>query len=359
MKILFDARYTRFDTHDGISRYGSNLVAALAKLHPVTMLVYDRRQLKLLPKDVPHVMINNPNSVKELFVARRLNRMGADVVFSPMQLMGSWGRRYKLLLTLHDVIFYKYRTPPLWLSPPVRLGWWLFHLTYWPQRLLLNRADYVITVSATSKRQIQQMKLTKRPIGVVLDAPARLAGPEAPQPTKREIVFMGAFTPYKNAELLITALPLLAGYKLHLTSRISPERRAELERLIMDKSQVKFWNGISDQDYADLLDSATALVTASKFEGFGLPLVEGMSRGVPVVCSDIPIFHEVGGEAALYFKPDSPQQFAREIRLLEDEKKRKELIERGLVQAKKFNWNDSARELLRIMEEMTRTDSDK
>jgi glycosyltransferase involved in cell wall biosynthesis len=349
MKILFDARYTRFDTHDGISRYGSNLVAALAKLHPVTMLIYDVRQLKLLPKGVPYVVINNPNTLSELFIARRLNRLGADVVYSPMQLMGSWGRRYKLLLTLHDVIFYKYRTPPLWLSPPVRLAWRLFHLAYWPQRLLLNRADYVITVSNTSKRQIEQMKLTTRPVGVVFDAPSQLAKPEPPQPREKEIVFMGAFTPYKNAELLIEALPLLAGYKLHFTSHISPERKAELEKQIHDPSQVKFWNGATDEQYADLLDSATALVTASKFEGFGLPLVEAMSRGVPVVCSDIPIFHEVGGEAALYFKPDSPAQFAGQVKALEEPKLRADLIARGREQAKKFNWDDSAQELLRIM----------
>src|ERR1039458_4687503 len=92
-----------------------------------------------------------------------------------MQLMGSWGRKYKLLLTLHDVIFYKYRTPPLHLSAPVRVVWWLFHLTRLPQRILLNRADYVITVSATSKRQIEQMRLTHQPIGVVLNAPTKIA----------------------------------------------------------------------------------------------------------------------------------------------------------------------------------------
>jgi glycosyltransferase involved in cell wall biosynthesis len=349
MKIFFDARYTRFDTHDGISRYGSNLVRALAKLHPVTMIIYDTRQLALLPQDVPYVMANNPSSIRELFVARRLNQLGADVVYSPMQLMGSGGRHYKLVLTLHDIIFYKYRTPPLWLSQPVRLLWRLFHLSRWPQRLLLDRADYVVTVSDTSRRQILGMKLTTRPLGVVFDAPAQLAKRKPFGPPRKELVYMGAFTPYKNVELLIAALPQLEGYKLHLISRVSPERKAELERNVKDPSQVKFWNGASDEQYAELLDSATALVSASKFEGFGLPLVEAMNRGVPVVCSDIPIFHEVGGDAALYFKTASPAQFAKQVRALEEPEVRAHLIARGRIQAKKFNWDDSAKELLAIM----------
>src|ERR1039458_6335004 len=109
MKVFFDARWTKIDHHDGISRFGSNLLEALAKLTPVTILIYDLRQLKLLPKDIPYIMVNNPLSPREIFLPHRLNALGADVVYSPMQLMGTWGRKYKLIFTLHDLVLYTLR----------------------------------------------------------------------------------------------------------------------------------------------------------------------------------------------------------------------------------------------------------
>ena len=72
MKILIDARFTRLDQHDGISRYGSSLIEATAKIADVSMLVSDVRQLALLP-DVPYTLIKSPLSPAELFVAGKVN----------------------------------------------------------------------------------------------------------------------------------------------------------------------------------------------------------------------------------------------------------------------------------------------
>ena len=102
-KIVMDARFTRMDHHDGISRYGASLMAAVAPYAEVTMLIHDERQLALLP-ELPWVKINSPLSPMELLVARHVNKLGADLVFCPMQTMGSWGRKYPLVLTLHDLI---------------------------------------------------------------------------------------------------------------------------------------------------------------------------------------------------------------------------------------------------------------
>ena len=74
MKIVIDARFTRTDHHDGISRYGASLIAATAKIADVSMLVSDVRQLRLLP-DVPYTLISSPLSPRELFVARAINRL--------------------------------------------------------------------------------------------------------------------------------------------------------------------------------------------------------------------------------------------------------------------------------------------
>jgi hypothetical protein len=150
--IFFDARFIRFDHHDGISRFSAGLFAALNRRTKVTAIISDTRQLLKLPRGCDYVLANDPTSIRELFIAPSLNRAGAGVVFSPMQTMGSWFRRYKLILTLHDLIYYRHPAPPPEFNWLIRTGWRLFHMVYWPQRVFLNRADAVATVSKTSKR---------------------------------------------------------------------------------------------------------------------------------------------------------------------------------------------------------------
>ncbi len=126
--------------------------------------------------DVPHRLINSPLSPTEPFVARKVNKLKPDVVFSPMQTMGSLGRKYGLILTLHDLIYYEHPKAPGFLPAPVRLGWYLFHQMYWPQRMLLNRADAVATVSQTTKGLIGRHWLTRRPVEIVSNAPGTRSG---------------------------------------------------------------------------------------------------------------------------------------------------------------------------------------
>jgi glycosyltransferase involved in cell wall biosynthesis len=345
MRILFDARFTRTDQHDGISRYGASLISALAATDDVVMLISDPRQLALLP-DVPHIRINSPLSPSELFVALRINALSPDVVVCPMQTMGSWGRRYPLVLTLHDLIYYQNPTPPSFLPLPVRLLWRLYHLAYWPQRLLLNRADVVATISATTAGLMAEHRLTRRPVMIVGNAPqpaGRRRDPGAPR--SPSLLYMGSFMPYKNVGTLVRAMELLPGHVLHLLSRITPERRAELAALAGDPEQVVFHNGVSDAEYADLLDDSTALVTLSKAEGYGLPIIEAMATGTPVIASDIPIFREVGGTAALFVDPDDPESVASAVRSLDRPGRWAEASRAGLEQAATYSWTTSADQL--------------
>ncbi len=350
MKIIVDARWTQTEFHDGISRYGSSLITALHKIHPITVLIHDKKQLKFLPKKIPYVLVNNPISPHELLLPRKLNQLGADVVFSPLQYMGIWGRNYKLILTLQDLIYYRHPKPPTFLALPIRIIWRLFHFSYWPQRLLLNQADTVVTVSHTSKKYIQQNNITKRPITVVYNAPSPLKL-KLQKPTKK-LVYMGSFMPYKNVETLIAALEFLPDYELHLLSTINPKREKELVEIAGKDARIEFYGGVTDKEYSGLLASAHALVTASKEEGFGLPIIEAMSVGVPVVCSDIEIFHEVAGDAGLFFNPDSADDFAKKVRQLEKKKFRLELTAKGKSQAKKFDWHTSAKTLLTTMKDL-------
>ncbi|MEE2523356.1 glycosyltransferase family 1 protein [Pseudarthrobacter sp. J75] len=352
MKIIIDARFTRTDHHDGISRYGASLIAATAKLADVSMLISDPRQLALLP-DVPYTLINSPLSPTELFVARKVNRLGADVVVCPMQTMGSWGRKYGLVLTLHDLIYYENPTPPGFLPAPVRLLWRLYHKAYWPQRLLLNRADTVATISQTTRALMAKYRLTRRPVRIVSNAPQPDQQPRNPDAgADRSLVYMGSFMPYKNVETMIAGMASLPGYTLHLLSRITPHRLAELEVLVPPGADVIFHNGVTDPEYTALLQRATALISLSRAEGYGLPLVEAMSVGTPVIASDIPIFREVGGDAVSYVDPGSPAAFAAAVRRLDDAERWQEASLLSVKRAGEFSWEDSARQLVSVAEEI-------
>lgn len=350
MKLLFDARYIRTDFHDGISRYTTELGNAIARQTPVTFIISDAAQLKFLPEHAKHIIIHPVTSWREPLSAVWLNKHHPDVVISPLQTMGGRGRNFKLVLTLHDLIYYKHRSPPPQYSAALRFGWWLYHLSYTPQRLMLNGADLVATVSQTSRDEIIEARLTKRPVVVVsnaardlseyLDRPAHTDG------KVKNLVYIGAFIPYKNAETLIQAMEWLPGKTLHLLSRIGAKRKAELMQLIPESAKIVFHGGVSDQQYAELLADNAIAVSASKAEGFGLPLAEALRMGVPAVVSNLDIFREVGGKGALYADPDDPQNFAAKIASLDDKKIRDQLIAAGRTHVVKFSWDESATALL-------------
>lgn len=357
MKIVVDCRYLRVGRHDGISRYTAGIVTALARLHPVEVLVNDERQLDHLPDGLPWHLVSAPTSWREPFVARQVRRTGADVVFSPMQTMGTWGRDYRVVLTLHDLIYYRHPTPPRNLPAPVRLLWRAFHLAWWPQRLLLNRADAVVTVSETTRDLIARHRLTRRPVTVVPNAPdpvpeapglPGLAGGRSETSRTRSLVYMGSFMPYKNVELPARAMARLPGWELHLMSPVAPEHRARLSELAGAGTLV-FHDGASDEVYRGVLGSATALVSGSRDEGFGLPLVEAMALGTPLVVSDIPVFREVGGDAGAYVDPDDVAGFVAAVRELDDGDVWAERSAAARIRAAGYDWNTSAKALLALL----------
>ncbi|CAB4862080.1 unannotated protein [freshwater metagenome] len=262
--------------------------------------------------------------------------------------MGSFGKKYNLILTLHDLIYYKHRKPPVFLAWPIRLAWRLFHLSFTPVRLLLNRADAVVTISETTKSLIMKNRLTRRPVTVVYNASSMpVVESSKKEPKTKNLVYMGSFMPYKNVELLIKGMEDLPEYRLTLCSKVDPKRR---EQLLASSSQevrsrIVFVNGMSEANYSEILDDSFALVTASKDEGFGIPVIEAMSRSIPVVLSDIPIFREVASEAAHFFDPESPIEFALAIKSLEEIGSWQKASKTSLERAKAFSWDDSAGKL--------------
>jgi glycosyltransferase involved in cell wall biosynthesis len=356
MKLIFDCRFIRIDHHDGISRFSSELFAAVSKQVATTALVNDERQLRWLPDGADYIIGNDPtHAVAELALPRKLNQAGATHVFSPMQTMGSFGRKYKLILTLHDLIYYSHPKAPPSLALHVRIAWRIYHLSFWPARYLLNRADSIATVSNTSKQLIQKNRLTSKPVHVLYNAPdsgsAHFLGKEPKSLAgRKQLVYMGSFMEYKNVECLVRAMKHLPEHELVLLSKITPARKADFVTLAGEaSSRIIFRNGVSDTEYAEALENAFALVSASNDEGFGIPLVEAMAHGIPLVVSDIAIFREIGEQAGEFFDPRDSGALVTSIQKLQDPASWQQAGKASLERARFFDWDRSASVLIEAL----------
>jgi len=350
MKVLFDARWILVENRfDGVSRYSHELARALAARSDIEVawLVYDQRQADKLPER-KLVWANNPNDAfKEFFtLAKTVNKSGYELLYSPFFTIGTAGKKFKLVLTIHDMIYFTHRTPPQWLPWHIRLGWRLFHLTYWPMRWQLNKADIVATVSDTARQELLDAHATKREVITVSNAVSDTFIPTVQSKgEKNGVVFMGAFTPYKNVECVIDAVALVPDIKLHLCGKLPPARRPEIEQRLRDRGildRTILYDGATDEQYLAALAGARCSMSASRLEGFGLPLIEAQKAGVPFAASDTSIFREIGQDSVLYFSPDSPEQAAECIRAFANEQTRSDYIARGYKNAARYTWEHSA-----------------
>jgi glycosyltransferase involved in cell wall biosynthesis len=184
----------------------------------------------------------------------------------------------------------------------------------------------------------------------VQNAADEIGTPDLPRarPEAGRLVYMGSFMSYKGVDTLVRAVGMLPDHELHLMSRVPEHERQRLTRLAPE-ARLVFHDGATDAEYAAALAGATALVTASKAEGFGIPLVEAMRFGTPVVVTDIPIFREIGGDAATYFPADDAAAAARAIAALDapGEWERRSAASADL--AGRFTWSASAERLLALL----------
>ena len=159
---------------------------------------------------------------------------------------------------------------------------------------------------------------------------------------ERLVLCVAAKRPHKNQEALVRAAPLLgAGTDVLLAGHPEPYD-AELRRLAAElgAARVRFADYVEDADLEALWRIADCAVFPTLAEGFGLPVLEAMARGVPVACSDIQVLHEVGGDAPCYFDPHDPAALARATEQAIGEAERR--IAAGRARAATFSWRDAA-----------------
>ena len=266
------------------------------------------------------------------------------------------------LLTVYDLIALLH---PQTVSLRARL---LFRLT---TRLALAAADRVLTISASARDDL----LAHFPIAAERVTAIPLAADPRfrPQPAAeiarvrekyslpdRYIFYLGINKPHKNLPRLIEAYANLrtTHYALRNTPLIIagawdiryPEARALAAPL---GDAVRFLGPVDDADLPALHSGAALFAFPSLYEGFGLPVLEAMACGAPVICGNRSSLPEVAGDAALLVDPTDTESIAAAIRrLLEDDGLRRSMAERSLAQAARFSWPRTAAETLAVYREM-------
>lgn len=220
------------------------------------------------------------------------------------------------------------------------------------KRETAREADAVICISETTRRDaLEFLDVPEPKISVTRLAAGIGAAPRGADPVGRPyLLYVGRRRGYKNARVLLEALaraelpvdPVLVFFGGEKPDR--SERRRIRELGLADR--VEYRRG-DDKSLATLYNHARVLVVTSTYEGFGLPLLEAMKYGCPVVCSDRGALPEVAGRAALFFDPSSVPALCAHLKsIFDDSDLRRELRNRGLAREKAFSWRRCADETL-------------
>ncbi len=169
------------------------------------------------------------------------------------------------------------------------------------------------------------------------------------------ILFVGTLQPRKNIVKLIEAFSKLKNNKLNLI--IVGKKGWQYADILSAPAKygvgekVKFLDFVADEDLPSLYKNALCFALPSLYEGFGLPVLEAMKYGCPVVASNVSSLPEAGGDAALYFDPNNPLDIANTLqKVIDSSSLREEMIKKGYNQIKKFSWEKTAKETLSVLE---------
>jgi len=241
----------------------------------------------------------------------------------------------------------------------------LYQLTNWTKYSVEN-ARRIITISQSSKNDIiKYYKIPADKINVVHLGLKELAMDSSTTSLDsfgvkgKFILFVGTLQPRKNITKLIESYSLLpqkikSEYQLVIIGKkgwlydeilSAPKKFDVMERVL-------FLDYVSDRDLPSFYKKASVYVLPSLYEGFGLPVLEAMRYGCPVVTSNVSSLPEAGGDAAIYVDPNDEKDIGDKIlSVLTDDDLRKSMIEKGNVHYKKFTWEKAANEVLKVVEQ--------
>ncbi len=240
-------------------------------------------------------------------------------------------------------------------------------------RYAARSADRVLTNSEATKAEIVRWagvsggKVTVIPLGPGSDL--KPIDPEGIRPTqlsdvpfRRYLLALGTLEPRKNLPALLHALSLLREQgELGELGLVVAGGRGWKEQAIFQtladlhiEDRVALLGYVEDQKLPALFAGSEAFVFPSLFEGFGMPILEAMVAGAPVLTSGRGAMREVGGDAAYYFDPESPEDIARAIRehVLNRTEPREVQVARGFERARGFTWEAAADKVMDVLREL-------
>lgn len=339
----------------GTVRYAREIIRALARDARYRLILYTRKGVFAADDPdlagIPRREFRCPLGllsrvlVEQVILPLWLRRDDVDVVFSPAFVSPLWGRARKVV-TIHDMYYWRY---PDFVRPWQRRYWTV--MVPWS----LRRVDGVIAVSgATRDDVLAAYPWARQKIHVIHHGSDALpSGRPGTRQGNAYCIMVGNVTPNKNVETVISAMDLLTRRGVPIVLRVVGSDHAGcLRRALAARSdiEVDHISTASDEDLACWLSHAVCHVQASRYEGFGLPVLEAMAAGCPVIANDLPVFREICGDAA-YLVAMTPESLAHAIEtLLGNPELRAQLMARGKERARLFDWARSARETAAVFD---------
>jgi glycosyltransferase involved in cell wall biosynthesis len=286
-------------------------------------------------------------------------RLGLELIIHPINKFFASNAvpflsRGEIIVTICDLGFLRY--PKLY-HPLERIYQVLTH------RLAVAKAKKIITISEATKNDILKYwpqaknKIKVIPLGFdqenfkVLNSEEKKYFKDKMELPSHYLLYVGRLETKKNIQNLIRAYKNSSRqWPLVLAGRPGNFGYEEIVELANDpavKDDIIMLGYVSQKNYEKLIASAEAFVFPSNFEGFGLPLLEAMASGTPVVCSNLPVLKEVAKEAALFFDPHKVDDIKDKLnQIMANSHLRQILIYKGLARAKLFSWEKCARATL-------------
>jgi len=341
LKIALDATYSLGRNLSGVGVYSREILFGLARVHPETRYLFCYR---------PHRFLRSFSDRLPASAARRLlwenHAASADLFHGLNQRLGA-ARHHRSVTTFHDlfVISGDYSTPE-------------FRERFAAQaRAAAERSDLIIAVSAFTARQVEQLlHVDPARLRIIPHGARPLAAPVNEVPREPIVLSVGAIQRRKNIVRLIDAFEQLTReWKLLLAGSFGFDSEAARERIQRSprRKDIQVLGYVTDARLEELYRRASILAFPSLDEGFGMPVLDAMARGVPVLTSNVSAMPEVSGTAALLVDPTDVQSIADGLcRLATNSDLRDTLIRAGIGRAKEFTWEKSVDATWKVYEEL-------
>ena len=346
LKIGLDAkRIVRNGT--GLGSYGRTLVNDLAA-YPLELCLYapdqGRDQLRQQIRQQENVRFCYPAPSHLPFNKALWRSKGivSDLKRDGIQLFHGG---IKSVVTIHDLIFLRHPEFYHWIDTKIYA---------WKFRKTIQEADHIIAISACTKRDILEYgNVDESKISLIYQSCApKFTSASAAKGGERYILSVGSIEARKNILLAVKALPYLPDdVKLVIVGRHTPytdEVIAYAEKAHLSH-RIRIMHGVSDEALPKLYAEAEAFVYPSRYEGFGIPIIEAISCGLPVVACTGSCLEEAGGPDSLYVDPDDAEAMAHAIQqVLRGAEGREKRIENSQQYIKRFAGNDVAGQVVEL-----------